>query len=74
MLLKKKSQDILELADQLDREFTDRQGGVVTGKVVIGSGETKNFNDLAKVISQCLPFIGYPRTLNALRCINEASK
>lgn len=50
MLLKKRSQDILELADQLDREFTDRQGGVVTGKVVIGSGETKNFNDLAKVI------------------------
>ena len=52
MLLKKRSQDILELADQLDREFTDRQGGVVTGKVVIGSGETKNFNDLAKVINK----------------------
>ncbi len=50
MLLKKRSQDILELAYQLDREFADRQGGVVTGKVVIGSGETKNFNDLAKVI------------------------
>ena len=28
---------------------------------------------LIKVISQCLPFIGYPRTLNALRCINEAA-
>lgn len=32
MLLKKRSQDILELADQLDREFADRQGGVVTVK------------------------------------------
>ena len=50
MLLKKRSQDILELAYQIDREFADRQGGFVTGKVVIGSGETKNFNDLAKVI------------------------
>ncbi|WP_419872781.1 carboxymuconolactone decarboxylase family protein [Candidatus Pristimantibacillus sp. PTI5] len=28
---------------------------------------------LIKVISQCLPFIGYPRSLNALRCINEAA-
>lgn len=22
---------------------------------------------------QCLPFIGYPRSLNALRCVNEAA-
>ncbi|QHW34837.1 carboxymuconolactone decarboxylase (plasmid) [Paenibacillus rhizovicinus] len=28
---------------------------------------------LIKVISQCLPFIGYPRSLNALRCVNEAA-
>ena len=28
---------------------------------------------LIKIISHCLPFIGYPRTLNALRCINEAA-
>ena len=28
---------------------------------------------LIKVISHCLPFIGYPRTLNALRIINEAA-
>ena len=27
-----------------------------------------------KVISQCLPYIGYPRSLNALRCVNEAAK
>ena len=29
---------------------------------------------LIKVISQCLPYIGYPRSLNALRCVNEAAK
>ena len=34
-------------------------------------GNDKAF--LIKIISQCLPFIGYPRTLNALRCINEAA-
>ncbi|MDE7303248.1 MAG: carboxymuconolactone decarboxylase family protein [Oscillospiraceae bacterium] len=29
---------------------------------------------LIKIISHCLPFIGYPRSLNALRCVNEAAK
>ena len=33
-------------------------------------GNDKKF--LISVISQCLPFIGYPRTLNALHCICEA--
>lgn len=33
-------------------------------------GNEKAF--LIKVVSQCLPFIGYPRSLNALRCLNEA--
>ena len=35
-------------------------------------GNDKNF--LINVISQCLPYIGYPRSLNALRCVNEAAK
>lgn len=35
-------------------------------------GNDKTF--LIKVISQCLPYIGYPRSLNALRCVNEAGK
>lgn len=35
-------------------------------------GNDKKF--LIKVISQCLPYIGYPRSLNALRCVNEAEK
>jgi len=34
-------------------------------------GSDKQF--LIKIISQCLPFIGYPRSLNALRCVNDAS-
>lgn len=33
-------------------------------------GSDKTF--LIKIVSQCLPFIGYPRSLNALRCIHEA--
>ncbi len=35
-------------------------------------GNDKAF--LIKVISQCLPYIGYPRSLNALRCVNNAAK
>lgn len=33
-------------------------------------GNDKEF--LIKIISQCLPFIGYPRSLNTLRCVNNA--
>jgi len=35
-------------------------------------GNDKEF--LIKVISQCLPYIGYPRSLNTLRCVNDAYK
>lgn len=35
-------------------------------------GNDKKF--LIKVISNCLPFVGYPRTLNALACINKAQE
>lgn len=34
-------------------------------------GNNKVF--LIKIISQCLPYIGYPRSLNALRCVQEAA-
>lgn len=37
----------------------------------MGIGNEKAF--LMKIISQCLPFIGYPRSLNALRCVNDAA-
>ena len=35
-------------------------------------GNDKEF--LIKVVSQCLPYIGYPRSLNALRCVDEAEQ
>ena len=35
-------------------------------------GNYKTF--LIKIISQRLPYIGYPRSLNALRCVNDACK
>lgn len=38
----------------------------------MGVGNDKSF--LINIISQCLPYIGYPRSLNALRCVNEAAK
>lgn len=38
----------------------------------IGLGNDKQF--LIKVVSQCLPYIGYPRSLNAISGINEACK
>ena len=35
-------------------------------------GNDKAF--LIRVISNCLPYIGYPRSLNALRCVNAAAE
>lgn len=57
--------------------FLAAQGGCeqqLVGHVAanIKVGNARGF--LVKVISQCLPFIGYPRGLNALRCVNESRK
>ena len=35
-------------------------------------GNNKEF--LIDVISQCIPYIGYPRSLNALNCVNAAAE
>lgn len=35
-------------------------------------GNDKAF--LIRVVSQCLPYIGYPRSLNALSCVNQAAE
>lgn len=35
-------------------------------------GNDKDF--LTRVVSQCLPYIGYPRSLNAIACIDKAAK
>ena len=29
---------------------------------------------LIRVVSQCLPYIGYPRSLNAIACIGKAAE
>ena len=39
-------------------------------KANISVGNTKQ--TLIEAVTKCLPYIGYPRTLNALNCINEA--
>lgn len=56
--------------------FLSAQGGCesqLTSHVAANMriGNDKKF--LIKIISQCLPYIGYPRSLNALRCVNEAA-
>lgn len=53
------------------------QGGCEPQLVSHAAGNMHVGNDkvfLIDVVCQCLPFIGYPRSLNALRCINEAAK
>ncbi len=40
------------------------------GNMNIGNG--KDF--LIRVVSQCLPYIGYPRSLNAIQCVQKAAE
>ncbi len=56
--------------------FLAAQGGCEPQLTSHAAGNLKVGNDkafLIKVLSQCLPYIGYPRSLNALRCVNEAA-
>ena len=56
--------------------FIAAQGGCEPQLTSHAAGNMRVGNDkafLIKVISQCLPYIGYPRSLNALRCVNEAA-
>ena len=56
--------------------FLAAQGGCEPQLTSHAAANMKIGNDktfLMKVISQCLPYIGYPRSLNALRCVNEAA-
>ena len=57
--------------------FLAAQGGcepqlVAHAKANLAVGNEKLF--LIAVVSQCMPYIGYPRTLSAIRCINEAAR
>lgn len=56
--------------------FLAAQGGCEPQLVSHAKGNMRLGNDkafLIKVVSQCLPYIGYPRSLNALRCVEEAA-
>ena len=57
--------------------FLAAQGGCEPQLVSHAAANLRIGNDkafLIDVVSQCLPYIGYPRSLNALRCISEAAK
>ena len=57
--------------------FLAAQGGCESQLTAHAAGNMKVGNDkafLIKIVSQCLPYIGYPRSLNAIRCINEAAE
>ena len=54
--------------------FLMAQGGcepqlIAHSKGNMNMGNGKDF--LIRVVSQCLPYIGYPRSLNAISCINK---
>ncbi|MCM1136029.1 MAG: carboxymuconolactone decarboxylase family protein [Clostridium sp.] len=56
--------------------FLAAQGGCEPQLISHAAANMRIGNDkafLIKIISQCLPYIGYPRSLNALRCVNEAA-
>lgn len=55
--------------------FLMAQGGCEPQLIAHSKGNMNIGNDkefLVKVVSQCLPYIGYPRSLNAIACINKA--
>lgn len=57
--------------------FLAAQGGCEPQLIAHSKGNMNLGNDkdfLIRVVSQCLPYIGYPRSLNAITCINKAAE
>ena len=57
--------------------FLAAQGGCEPQLTAHAKGNMNLGNDaafLTKVVSQCLPYIGYPRSLNAISCITKAAE
>ena len=57
--------------------FLAAQGGCEPQLTAHAGGNMNLGNDkqfLIKVVSQCLPYIGYPRSLNAIACIEKAAE
>lgn len=57
--------------------FLAAQGGCEPQLTAHAKGNMNLGNDkdfLIRVVSQCLPYIGYPRSLNAVNCISKAAE
>ena len=57
--------------------YISAQGGCEPQLTAHAKGNMSVGNDkafLIDVISQCLPYIGYPRSLNAIQCVNKAAE
>lgn len=57
--------------------FLLAQGGCEPQLIAHAKGNMNLGNDaafLTRVVSQCLPYIGYPRSLNAMNCIQKAAE
>jgi 4-carboxymuconolactone decarboxylase len=57
--------------------FIAAQGGCEMQLTAHAGANLRLGNDekfLIAIVSQCLPYIGYPRSLNALRCVSDAAK
>lgn len=57
--------------------FLAAQGGCEPQLTAHAKGNMNMGNDkefLIRVVSQCLPYIGYPRSLNAITCVNKAAE
>ncbi len=57
--------------------FLAAQGGCEPQLTAHAGGNMNLGSDaafLVKVVSQCLPYIGYPRSLNAISCVNKAAE
>ena len=69
----------LELAERemITFCFLMAQGGCEPQLTAHAKGNMNMGNDksfLMKVVAQCLPYIGYPRSLNAMGCIEKAAE
>ena len=57
--------------------FLLAQGGCEPQLTAHAKGNMNLGNDrrfLIRVVSQCLPYVGYPRSLNAITCVNKAAE
>jgi 4-carboxymuconolactone decarboxylase len=63
-----KTRELLTLSLLIALGGTESQiKGHVQGNVNVGNDKTI----LLSLMTQLLPYVGYPRTLNALKCLNE---